>query len=254
MLTKFEGKLQYVLFHKERFIFTIKQINKLIKNTDYVELLEIGPEDYFFTSLIKELFKDKILIECVEHPDALKSNITIKKPELFKTNYINLEKEKLLTNKKYDLIICCEVIEHLLNNPSRFLNNIAYLLKKDGFLLITTDNVCRLSNILKLILNKNVFFYIQPTPIFRHNREYTMSEMEDLLQGNSFKIISKKYFNFFPKNNKFLHWGLKTLFFPTVFLRRYKRHMIFVCQHDGSHRLYYPNWLYEYPREMEPID
>ena len=45
-----------------------------------------------------------------------------------------------LFKKKYDLLIAIELIEHL-ENPSRFLLNLQYLVKPHGYLLISSPNV-----------------------------------------------------------------------------------------------------------------
>jgi SAM-dependent methyltransferase len=46
---------------------------------------------------------------------------------------------KKLANKKFDTIICAELLEHL-ENPYQFLREIHSLLKKDGELIISTPN------------------------------------------------------------------------------------------------------------------
>lgn len=50
-----------------------------------------------------------------------------------------------LNAQKFDLVIFTEVIEHI-NNPLEVVNNISLLLKKDGFIYITTPNFASLEH------------------------------------------------------------------------------------------------------------
>lgn len=256
-LCKTGAKRKYIEFHKERFFFIIKEIDNFFGFKDNVEILEIGPEDYFLSCLLREFFPKEINIDCIEHPDALKSSITEKNlAEDFKTIYLDLERESVTINKKYDLILCCEVIEHLIFSPTFFLFNLHGLLKPDGLLLITTDNVSRITNIVKLLLGQNIFYFLQPFSCFRHNREYTRRELEDLLEGVGYKIIRGGYFNFTPFIGKRLFFLMTKGLFSLTYLplmKIYSRHIFLWCRKEKGPDLYFPGWLHEFPSEIKKL-
>ncbi len=62
----------------------------------------------------------------------------------------NLEKEIKL-NTQFDIILCFEVVEHILNTDI-FMKNLQNLLKKEGILLISTPNITSLKNRIALNL------------------------------------------------------------------------------------------------------
>jgi 2-polyprenyl-3-methyl-5-hydroxy-6-metoxy-1,4-benzoquinol methylase len=76
---------------------------------------------------------------------------------------INIEAELLpYPNECFDVILFCEVIEHLIENPIFALNNLYRVLKPNGTLILTTPNVFRYDNLKKFILDRRNQFM---TPI-----------------------------------------------------------------------------------------
>jgi SAM-dependent methyltransferase len=83
---------------------------------------------------------------------------------------------------KFDLVFCCEVLEHLLVNPVNLLRFLLQFLKPSGFLYLTTPNFLSDINLEKLSLWEN------PQPVYpqgyspdeafhHHVREYAMPEL-----------------------------------------------------------------------------
>ena len=84
----------------------------------------------------------------------------------------------------FDLILCCEVIEHLIVNPANFFSYLLKSLKKGGFIYLTTPNFFKSQNVRSMELRFN------PQPIYPqyysyaetfhfHVREYGMGELID---------------------------------------------------------------------------
>lgn len=91
----------------------------------------------------------------------------------------------------FDLVTCCEVIEHLTQNPVHALAEIHRVLKPGGWFVLSTPNAARAGSIANLLRGRNVYDpYHLGTPLrgSRHSREYTLDELRDLIGGCGFEI------------------------------------------------------------------
>ncbi|MHB9073696.1 MAG: class I SAM-dependent methyltransferase [Desulfobaccales bacterium] len=103
-----------------------------------------------------------------------------------------------LPDNSLDLVICSEVIEHLPNSPKPLLQEIFRILKKPGWLILSTPNRLSLSKRLKPLLGYSTedhiddFYNMKTYPrgeVYRgHNREYTIDEVKYMLSEESFLI------------------------------------------------------------------
>jgi SAM-dependent methyltransferase len=82
----------------------------------------------------------------------------------------------------FDALLFCEIIEHLHTDPMKVMKEIKRVLKPGGVLVLTTPNVAKLQNRLRLLAGKNINDrYSGYGPYGRHNREYTRNEVSRLL-------------------------------------------------------------------------
>jgi SAM-dependent methyltransferase len=91
----------------------------------------------------------------------------------------------------FDLVTCCEVIEHLTQNPVHALAEIHRVLRPGGWFVLSTPNAARAGSIANLLRGRNVYDpYHLGTPLrgSRHSREYTLDELRDLIGGCGFAI------------------------------------------------------------------
>ena len=115
---------------------------------------------------------------------------------------VNVEREEWPFEKEsMDLIVMTEIIEHLTDDSKKYLGEAFKVLKKGGRILITTPNVTRWQNVINLILGKNIYFplkQLEEEIYYRHNREFTMRELEEILKKSGFVIEEKDYFIGYP--------------------------------------------------------
>jgi len=148
---------------------------------------------------------DGFNIEGVPREPLLKEYFKLKKVKIHKLNVLN---EKLPFNDEYfDLIFCTEVVEHFHNSPKSCFIEMKRVIKKAGFIVLTTPNYARFENRVKSILGKsnhqkleryyNYKISIPPSIDFvGHVREYTLQEIKKIFKWESFNIVVAKTFNF----------------------------------------------------------
>lgn len=93
--------------------------------------------------------------------------------------------------RKFDIIICSEVIEHL-SDDRRALGAILSFLREDGFLLVTVPNLLRL--IFSSFILRRGQKFMHPS----HIREYRLNDVQSLVKSLSLKVdkITGAYFDF----------------------------------------------------------
>jgi len=178
----------------ERFLYTVG----MLPDTP-VKVLEIGGNPYF-TTILARRFKPAAEFHLTNYfggdTGPRQQKIEIKgfdgQIERYDFDYlnINVETDALpFTDGCFDIVIFCEVIEHLTNDPVQALLNIKRVLKKDGFMILSTPNVARLENVARMISGQNIYDpYSGYGPYGRHNREYTRHELYHLMLKLGFDV------------------------------------------------------------------
>lgn len=90
----------------------------------------------------------------------------------------------------FDVVLNCDIIEHTLCNPVHMLAECHRVLKPGGLLVLTTPNVLRLDNVVRLLRGTNIYDkYVPESPSARHPREYTPDEIRRLLEWLGFDVL-----------------------------------------------------------------
>jgi len=121
---------------------------------------------------------------------------------------LNIEVDNLPFEKEFfDVIILGEVIEHFTYSPLIPLRKIHKALKKDGLLILTTPNIFRIIELLKILSGYNFFYNrispYQKKPIwykgkkfyYRHNQLYSMKGLKQIIIQAGFGIVSSGFIN-----------------------------------------------------------
>lgn len=174
----------YFLTHSTRYKFIINRIKEISKGKR-LKILDIGCFPYHVGKMLEDLEHEVYGISSYHEP-IKKKNIKI----------LNIEKEKLpFENNFFDLVLLNEVLEHLVDSPLILFNEIHRVTKKDGYFMLTTPNITRSINRVKLLFGKTIMYAIEQTNIYhRHNREFTLKELVFLFKKIGWKIEKAKYF------------------------------------------------------------
>jgi SAM-dependent methyltransferase len=183
----------YAAFHRLRFAEALHAIATLLRDAPgwpACRVLEIGSS--ITPMLYHAAFPDLRLTSlCLFHHPQLKDvverqvQLDLESLDLRAATTLPVPDAPL---QGLDLVMLCEVLEHLVVNPANLFRALAGTLRPGGFLYVTTPNFLRQSARGRLLEGRN------PQPIFgggfgpgdrshHHVREYTMTEVLDALAG-----------------------------------------------------------------------
>jgi SAM-dependent methyltransferase len=178
-----------------RFLYTLS-----LASSHNGNCLELGANPYYTTLLLKcftdlnltlaNFFSDQYpgpTTEVLSFNDPVTGQ-----PDSYPVTYshFNIERDEFpFRDGQFDLVLCCEIIEHLQVDPVRMLREISRVLKPAGRLILTTPNVSRLENVCRMIAGVNIYDpYSGYGAYGRHNREYNRHELVQLLEYCGFDI------------------------------------------------------------------
>ena len=183
-----------------------------LKKEGVKSVLELGSNPYLLTSLMKHrfdfdlhlanFFGDDVNGIHQTHTAELDGN-----PIEFQYSHFNIERDPFpYENESFDCVIFCEILEHLLLDPDHAVAEMARILKPNGFLVISTPNATRLTNLYFIALGKNIYDWYSANGVYgRHNREYTHSEVVDLMNRHGFNIFRSHVQNIQPLARRFTY-------------------------------------------------
>ncbi|MGA3074242.1 MAG: methyltransferase domain-containing protein [Bryobacteraceae bacterium] len=148
-------------------------------------------------------------------------------------------------------VLCCELIEHLTEDPMHLMSEINRIVKPGGHLVLTTPNIGSLRGIAAILegYHPGVFTaYIRPRADgeveARHNREYAPKEIERLLLNSGFTVTRLETGPFRQTPRPEEGWVLNLL--ERFDLPKDLRgdDIYAVGRKTGAVRERYPDWLY----------
>lgn len=105
---------------------------------------------------------------------------------------------RIRTERRFDVIVFAEVLEHLHTAPETVLTRLRGLLRPGGYLIVQTPNACDLIKRIKLLAGRNPYERIRTTTMNPgHFREYTRAELFDIATAASFEVIDHRYAEYF---------------------------------------------------------
>jgi SAM-dependent methyltransferase len=160
--------------------------------------------------------------------------------EIFDFDHFNAKQETFpYDDESFDVVLCCEILEHLPKTPVNLLAETHQVLRKpSGVLPLTTPNAVRTDNLIRLIRGRNVYEQISGYGVYgRHNREYTLKELGDLLTQCGFEVLSLFAADTQPGSERL---AKLTRLAPATREDR----LFALARPVGEPRWRYPDWLY----------
>ena len=153
-------------------------------------VLDVGP-GFKSDGIDLKKINNSIIVDVIEGDDDViqfqKKNKNIN--SIVKVDFANDEFQLNPNLKKYDIIFCYEVIEHI-KNPSFFLEKLKFLLADDGMIFLTCPT--KYSEQIMFRINSN---YNKNT-LYPHVNFFTKSSILNLCAFNDLKVVNYKVFNF----------------------------------------------------------
>ncbi len=182
----------YFLTHSIRYEYLLSHIATLAKEKK-LTILDIGCFPYHMGRAL-ELMGHMVYGIASEHEKVTQKNVST----------LNIEKDSFpYKDNFFDIILFSEVLEHLPQSPVFPLIEMHRVTKKGGLVIISTPNIARSINRVKLLFGKSIMY---PLDVYfdeggrgnliyhRHNREYTLSELTTLLHRTKWEIEHGGYF------------------------------------------------------------
>jgi SAM-dependent methyltransferase len=153
----------------------------------------------------------------------------------------------------FDTVLCCELIEHLVNDPMAMMSEINRVLKPGGHLVLTTPNIISARAISAMLQGYHPAFfpaYIRPRkddeePEARHNREYAPMEIQHLLTDAGFEMVRLETGEFLDEPHPEFAWVMHLLDRYKL-MRDLRGDGIYaLARKTGPVRNRWPEWLYQ---------
>jgi len=209
--------------HRLRYAETLAQLHKYTGPRNAV--LELGFTRIFqfllatgleFKSCFGSEFKAK-------DTDAKSRELTVtvgERRSVSKIIPVNLEDEPIpLPDESLDLVVCCEVIEHMDVDPMYLMAEINRVLRPGGQLLMTTPNSASARIVWKILHGHRPHFYMlysKNRDPYRHNFEYDVHALKILTTASGLECLSMETIDTFEDPVPDALQLLKRSGFPTT--------------------------------------
>lgn len=130
--------------------------------------------------------------------DIVEKNVMSTGGERFRCliDLFNAEQDRFpYPDEHFQLVLCCEVLEHLNEDPMAMMAEINRVTRPGGHLVLTTPNICSARGVAAILTGwqpQHFSQYIRPkqgTVDPKHSREYAPRELPDLLGDAGFETV-----------------------------------------------------------------
>jgi glycosyltransferase involved in cell wall biosynthesis/SAM-dependent methyltransferase len=186
----------YLNKHAKRIIETIELIPVGSKNQRLLEL-----SSYKQMTLLIDKYGDygEIAVTSWSPGGPREKTMSIRNPDTgaelkFREKNVDVEHDRFpYPDSYFDIALCCELIEHLREDPMHMLIELNRVLKWGGLLILTTPNIASAHSIREAICGSSPYIYGLhhiANPTDRHIREYTFKDVSRAFVSSGFKVIN----------------------------------------------------------------
>jgi len=247
-----------------------RQVLRFVPNPrERGKALELGSPPFHITLMLQRFRNYDLSLTGFAADGRPEIEQTLESPEYgetytFRCTCFDAEKERFpYDDNTFDLVTWCEVIEHLTENPVHTLAEIHRVLKPGGALVLSTPNASRADSIANFLAGRNIYdpYHLgAPLKGSRHSREYTYSELKELLEGCGYEIDRIQDIDIYPavgRNRRAFRWLMNSVI-ARLTSGHYRYHL-FVRARKTSQpfRWNFPERLFDYGHlafHMSPRD
>lgn len=159
---------------------------------------------------------------------------------------VDVEREPFpYPDEHFDVALCCELIEHLTEDPMQMMCELNRVLKWGGLLILTTPNIASAFSIREALAGSSPYIYgsyNRQSRADRHSREYTPKDVQLIFEAAGFKVIELFTENLWHEADE----GLLAWLDRTGVPRRLRGDNIFAVGRKASYLIErYPERIYD---------
>lgn len=194
-------QLNYFNFHRNRYYYLLQLIENF-GDGKKGNILDLGANPYHLSRCLKKLGYD---ISAINYDFGSIEQAAEKTGIVIKTADLSQGKIPVADNI-FDYVLFSETLEHFNFHPEKIMSEVYRCLKPGGKIILTTPNLARLNNRIKLFFGKSIHQSLEKTnSIEIHHREFTAAELISLLKQSNFSISAVSYVDFgYPGSNVFI--------------------------------------------------
>jgi SAM-dependent methyltransferase len=183
----------YFFTHLQRYRETLSLIK--IDSRKRLRILELGGESMAFTLLLKEAFPNAEIVLGEYNGGVSRRECSIRNRDSGKrftvaAHSFNIEIDDWpFERESFDLVLCMEILEHLLVDPYHVFREAHRVLRPGGRFLVTTPNIISYESLQKILDQDSPYLfgiYSRHGAYGRHNREYSPWEVHALGDSSGF--------------------------------------------------------------------
>jgi hypothetical protein len=184
----------YLRTHARRYALLLDLVGELAP----ARVLVVGPS--FESALLRERFPEATVdtLGWLDHRFPLREGEQHVELDLNAGEYPQLE--------PHDVVVCCEVIEHLHVPATRILRFLATGLPPDGHIVLQTPNATALPKRIRMLLGRNPYEPIRDEPGNPgHFHEYTVPELRSAVEDAGLEVarlLTANYFDHGSRKNR----------------------------------------------------
>lgn len=195
----------YLRRHRHEYVRTVADVVRHKPDAKNTRVMEIGA---FFGTVCLSLAELGYQVTATDIPEYMDLPAQVQRyaKHGIATKGVRLQDYVLpFEDESFDVVIMCEVLEHLNFNPIPLLKEINRVLSKGGILYLSLPNYAQIRNRLKVLKGgasgisvKSFFEQVRPGSqaiVYGHWREYTGPEIKQMLVPLGFRIAEQYYFS-----------------------------------------------------------